>query len=112
LHHHYANEEVFFILRGAETLRFGEHRVPVQAGDFIACPAGGPETAHQLVNDSESDLSYLCVSTMVEPDVIGYPDSGKVAVFAGAAPGGGKAARTFSFVGRLSEARDYWEDEG
>ncbi len=111
LHHHYANEEMFFVLRGTGTMRFGRHRVPVRAGDFIACPAGGPETAHQFVNDSRSDLSYLCVSTMIEPDVLGYPDSGKLAAFAGAAPGGDRAARTFSFIGHLSDARDYWDGE-
>jgi len=111
LHHHYANEEMFFILDGAGTLRFGRHRVPVRKGDFIACPAGGPETAHQLVNDTEVELSYLCVSTMDEPDALGYPDSGKVAVFAGAAPGGDRQARTLSFVGRRSDAKDYWDGE-
>lgn len=111
LHHHYANEEMFFILSGSGMLRFGRYRVPVRKGDFIACPAGGPETAHQLVNDTENELTYLCVSTMVEPDVLGYPDSGKVAVFAGAPPGGDRATRTLSYVGRLSDIKDYWDGE-
>jgi hypothetical protein len=32
----------------------------------------------------------------VEPDVTGYPDSGKVGIFGGAAPGSPKEERTFS----------------
>ena len=78
---------------------------------MIAAPAGGPETAHQIVNTSDGELRYLAVSTMLEPEVIGYPDSGKFGVFAGAAPGGAKEQRTVSFLGRLSDARDYWEGD-
>ena len=33
---------------------------------------------------------------MVEPDIMVYPESGKIGMFAGAAPGGPKAKRTFS----------------
>lgn len=41
-------------------------------------------------------LRYLCYSSMVEPDVMVYPDSGKVGIFSGAAPGGPKEKRIFS----------------
>ena len=53
------------------------------------------QAAHQHVNDSGAVLRYLCYSTMVEPDVMVYPDSGKVGNFSGAAPGGPKK-RTFN----------------
>jgi uncharacterized cupin superfamily protein len=46
-HAHHVNEEMFFILAGSGTLRLGGEEHPVKAGDVIACPAGGPETAHQ-----------------------------------------------------------------
>lgn len=111
-HNHHANEELFFILEGSGSVRIGTDTFSIRAGDLIACPTGGQETAHQIINSSDADLRYLCVSTMIEPEVSEYPDSGKLAVVAGAAPGGDKAARRLSFIGRASEQVDYWVDEG
>ena len=72
LHAHTLNEELIYILDGEGTLRFGAETVAVRAGMFIACP-GGPELTHQLVNTSDADLRYLCVSTMQYPDIVHYP---------------------------------------
>ena len=49
LHNHMVNEEMFFVLEGSGELRLGDATHAVRAGDIIACPPGGPETAHQLV---------------------------------------------------------------
>jgi uncharacterized cupin superfamily protein len=94
-HYHLANEEAIYVLGGSGTLRIGGEEVLVSEGDYVALPARA-EPAHQLVNSSEAVLRYLCFSTMIEPDVMVYPDSGKVGVFGGAAPGGPKEVRTFS----------------
>ena len=94
-HYHLANEEAIYVLGGSGTLRIGGEEVLVSEGDYVALPARA-EAAHQLVNSSEAVLRYLCFSTMIEPDVMVYPDSGKVGVFGGAAPGGPKEVRTFS----------------
>jgi hypothetical protein len=84
-------------------------RYPVRPGDVALCPAGGAETAHQLINTSASDeLRYLAISTMNEPDVAEYPDSNKFAVLSGSAPGGDKSKRRLSFVGRSSGNVDYY----
>jgi len=48
---------------------------------------------------------------MAEPDVVLYPDSRKIAVYAGVAPGGSKAQRTFEYVGRLDSPVGYWADD-
>ena len=45
---------MFFIVKGAGTLRYGDETRKIRAGDVICCPAGGPETAHQIVNDSDA----------------------------------------------------------
>lgn len=87
LHHHHANEEHFFVLSGQGTLRAGERTWPVRPHDYVVCPAGGPESAHQFVNTGQEDLVYLAISTVVVPDVVGYPDSGKTGVRTGAEPG-------------------------
>src|SRR6476659_3219161 len=49
-HNHHANEEMFFVLDGEGTLRFGGEEFPVRKGHFIACPPGGTAVAHQLIN--------------------------------------------------------------
>lgn len=109
-HWHAANEEAVYVLSGIGTLRLGEEQLPLRPGDYVALPAGGPP-AHQVVNTGPVDLIYLVMSTMVATDITVYPDSGKVGLFAGAAPGGDKAARSLStFLDRGAEL-DYWEGE-
>jgi uncharacterized cupin superfamily protein len=82
-HSHRAEEEMFFIVKGRGMLRYGGERRAIRAGDVICCPAGGPETAHQIINDSDEDLAYLSVSTMSPAEVCEYPDSGKIGAFGG-----------------------------
>ena len=109
-HFHTANEEAYFILSGTGRLRIGEDTVAVKAGDYAALPIG-PEGAHQLINDGTEPLRYLAFSTMVEPDIAVYPDSGKVFLAVGSAPGGDKAARTLTAILPLSAEVDYWSGE-
>ena len=108
-HNHRVNEEMFFILEGTGEVRIGNARHPIRAGDVIACPPGGPETAHQFVNTGPADLKYLAVSTRLSPDIAEYPDSGKFGVLAEFPADG--TAQTFRFVGRKDLAVDYWERE-
>ncbi|MEM7445489.1 MAG: cupin domain-containing protein [Pseudomonadota bacterium] len=79
-HHHRANEEHFFVLGGTGILRLGSETYSVRPHDYIVIPPGGPELAHQLINTGTEDLSYLAISTMELPEVVGYPDSGKTGV--------------------------------
>ena len=69
---------MFFILEGEGELRFGEARYPIRRHDVIACPTGGPETAHQIVNTGTTEMRYLSVSTIVDIEICEYPDSNKV----------------------------------
>lgn len=77
-HNHRANGEAFFVLAGAGHLRLGAERYAIRAGDLISCPAGGKETAHQLINTGDDELRYLAIGTNSLPDVIEYPDSGLI----------------------------------
>ena len=109
-HCHLVNEEMVIVLDGQGRLRFGASEYILREGDCVAFPPGD-EYAHQILNDGEVDLRYLVFSTMEEPDVVLYPDSGKVSVFAGSPPGGDKHRRTFSGTFRRRDKVDYWEGE-
>ncbi len=109
-HYHTANEEALYILEGEGTLRLGERRIPVKRGDYVALlPAA--DAAHRLTNTSDTPLSYLCISTMLEPEVTVYPDSNKLGIVAGAAPGGPREKRTIAKSLRADADVDYWEGE-
>ena len=85
-HSHRAEEEMFLVLDGEGELRFGAERHPIRRHDVIACPTGGPEVAHQIVNTGTTDLRYLAVSTVADVEICEYPDSGKVSTVAGDGP--------------------------
>lgn len=108
IHHHRANEEHFFILAGSGVLRYGQQNYDVRVNDYIVTPPGGPELAHQLINTGDEDLVYLAISTMVVPEVVGYPDTGKTGVRT--APGRDPGSR-FLVDEKDKNARSYWEDE-
>ena len=78
-HAHLANDEALLIVSGSGALTIGDETAPVTAGDFIMLPRG-EEHAHVLVNDGDEALIYLCMSTMIMPEVVHYPDSGKLGV--------------------------------
>lgn len=110
-HHHLVNEEMFFILQGSGELRIGTDRHPLRTGDIVACPAGGPEVAHQIINTGTEELRYLAVSTRQYPEHVEYPDSGKFATIAERPPAADGSPQIFRFVGRESQSIDYWEGE-
>jgi uncharacterized cupin superfamily protein len=112
LHSHRVNEEMFFVLEGEGELRIGAERHALRRGDIVACPPGGPETAHQIINTSPSaELKYLAVSTMLSPEVVDYPDSGKFGVRLSLPPGADGQPSVFRFLGRADMSLDYWEGE-
>ena len=76
-HYHLANEEAVFVLEGDGVLRLGEEEHPIRAGDYVAFPPGPP--AHQILNRSQAPLRMLAISTMIDPEVVLYPDSKKIA---------------------------------
>ena len=100
-HSHRVQEEMFFVIEGAGEVRLGNERFPIRAGDIIACPTGGPETAHQIINTGNRELKYLAVSSRDSAEICEYPDSGKVAGF----------AENLRFVYRGDQQVGYWEGE-
>lgn len=109
-HAHLVNEEMFFILEGEGTLFQGDKSYPLRSGDIINCPAS-PELAHTVENTGTTDMKYLAVSTMLEPDVVLYPDSNKFGVLAGIAPGQQDGKASFQLFAKRDCGTDYWADE-
>ena len=77
-HNHHVSEEMFIILDGKGTLRFGDKKYTIKKNDVIACPVGDRSSAHQFINDSKSDLKYLALSTKTDYEICEYPDSDKI----------------------------------
>ncbi len=103
-HSHRGEEEMFLILDGEGELRFGDQRYPLRPHDVVACPTGGPEVAHQIINTGSVDLRYLALSNRVELEICEYPDSGKVLLAADREPGLRKILRAENTV-------DYYDRE-
>ena len=105
-HSHRAEEEMFLILEGEGELRFGNERYSVRKHDVIACPTGGPEVAHQIINTGSTTMRYLALSSLAEVEVCEYPDSQKLGVFVDKPRADGLRA-----LFRASSAVDYYDGE-
>lgn len=110
-HSHRMEEEMFFILEGTGEVRIGAETYPISAGDVIACPPGGPETAHQIINTGAGEMRYLAVSTLADVEVCEYPDSGKFGVYVESWTASDGLARRFRYLGRGKDSLDYWDGE-
>jgi uncharacterized cupin superfamily protein len=91
---------MLFILDGEGELRFGDRCYPIRKHDVIACPPGGPEVAHQIINTGTLTMRYLALSTLVDVEACEYPDSQKVMIVAGTWP-----ARASQGVPRRDDGR-------
>jgi uncharacterized cupin superfamily protein len=108
-HFHHANEEMLIVLEGEVTVRMPEGEEAATRGDALSFPRG-PDGAHQVINNSDEVARILMLSTMVEPDIAEYPDSGKFGLFSGSAPGGSGERSLQTFIDRGAVV-DYFEGE-
>ena len=101
-HTHHANEEWLLVVRGEPTLRTPDGEQALREGDVVAFPRGD-EGRHQVLNRTDTPIRVLMLSTMIAPDVVDYPDSGKL----GARDAKGKRI----MLGRPGPMLDYWDGE-
>ncbi len=111
VHNHRVNEEMFYVLQGTGEIRIGSSTYSLRPGDIVACPAGGVETAHQIINTGSEELRFLAVSTKHSPEICEYPDSGKFGVYAEFPAAADGKPKMFRHVGREAQSIDYWEGE-
>lgn len=109
-HFHHVNEEAFLVRSGYGELRTLEETKRISPGDVFGCPPG-LVGAHGVLNTGDGPLEYFAVSTMIEPEVIEYPDSDKIYAMVGAPPGGDPRRRVVDRIFRRSDAVEYEEGE-
>jgi len=93
-HTHHANEEWLIVVRGRPTLRTAEGERELEEGDVVCFPRG-KGGLHQVRNTSESSMNA--------PDIVEYPDSGKV--------GARSIAGERILLSRPGPMLDYWDGE-
>ena len=101
-HLHHANEEWLIVLRGRPTLRSPDGEQELVEGDTVCFPRG-PTGAHQVINRSDAPVRVLILSTLIMPEVVEYPDSGKV--------GARDAKGERLLMSRPGPQVDYWDGE-
>ena len=109
-HYHLGNEEALYVMEGTGILRLEDGEHEIRAGHFAAFPRG-KEGAHKILNNSKAPLRILLMSTMREPDICVYPDSRKVNLFGGSAPGGDLGERSYSKILDEDAVLQYWDRE-
>ncbi len=101
-HTHHANEEWMIVLRGAPTLRTPEGEQELAEGDVV-CFRRGKDGFHQIRNGTDALIRVLMLSTLIAPDLVEYPDSGKV--------GARSVAGERILLSRPGPELDYWDGE-
>ena len=81
-HWHVGEEEWLLVLAGTPTLRTPEGESRLRPWDITAFRRG-EEGAHQLRNDGDEPARAAFFSTVSDPEVVGYPDEGRIGVIAG-----------------------------
>ena len=101
-HLHHANEEWLVVLRGRPTLRTPDGERELVEGD-VACFPRGATGAHLVRNATEEPVRILMLSTHIVPEIVEYPDSGKLYALS--------AKGELIFHTRYGEPVEYWDGE-
>jgi uncharacterized cupin superfamily protein len=101
-HTHHANEEWLLVVRGRPTLRCADGEQELHEGDVV-CFRRGKDGLHQVRNDTDEPIRVLMLSTRIAPEIVEYPDSGKV--------GARSVTGERILLGRPGPMLDYWDGE-
>jgi uncharacterized cupin superfamily protein len=104
-HFHLGEEEMIVTLVGTPTLRSPDGERELAQGEVVVF-LRGEQGAHQLMNRTDEPVRFLAISTSDAPDVVVYPDSGKIGCYERRREGGGLRELHLS-----ENAVDYWDGE-
>lgn len=102
-HFHMIEEEHMLFLEGTATLRLGDKRLTVKAGDFVSFRAGDA-VGHCLINESDAPCRFVMIGDNSPDEVCVYPDSNKVQV-------SGLKRVGMERIFDAGATRDYWDGE-
>jgi uncharacterized cupin superfamily protein len=104
-HYHLGEEELLVVLMGRPSVRRDGEWRELEPGEVLAFPRG-KDGGHQLANWGDVSARFLAVSTSDTPDLVVYPDSGKI----GACERLSDRAGVWEIF-RLADAVDYHDGE-
>jgi uncharacterized cupin superfamily protein len=104
-HFHYGDEELLVVWSGEPSLRTPAGWRDLSPGEIVSFTVG-EHGAHQLVNRTAEPVRFLSISTQGMPDIVIYPDSGKLG--ASERPPHADGLRAFF---RQADGVDYWDGE-
>jgi uncharacterized cupin superfamily protein len=97
-HYHLREEEHLLVLEGSCTLRLGDERHALRAGDYACFPAA-QRAGHCIVNEGDTACRLLVIGERSPDDVAVYTDTAKVMV------------RALREIYDRRATRAYWEGE-
>jgi uncharacterized cupin superfamily protein len=106
-HFHHGAEEILLVLEGTPTLRAPDGERVLGGGDVVHFPRG-LDGAHQIWNASDTTTRFVVAAANTTPEIVEYPDSGKIAAMAKTASQQGQSLWTMHF---LEQATGYWDGE-
>jgi uncharacterized cupin superfamily protein len=90
------------VVRGEPTLRTPEGEHVLKEGDVVCLPRG-KDGAHQIINQTDSPIRVLMLSSMIGGDIVEYLDTGKLLA---------KGAEDEDIMfARPGPTADFWEGE-
>ena len=104
-HLHLGEEELVIVLAGRPSLRSPAGWRELEPGEVVSFPRG-EAGAHQIANRTAETVRFLAISTNGDPDIVLYPDSGKVGAAERQPTDGG-----FRQFFRIADAVDYYDSE-
>jgi uncharacterized cupin superfamily protein len=104
-HYHLGEEELVVVLMGRPSVRTDGPWRELEPGEVLAFPPG-EGGGHQIANWGDSTARFLALSTSGRPDLVVYPDSGKLGAYERLPDRPG-----LSELFRLADAVDYHDGE-
>ncbi|MBA2742469.1 MAG: hypothetical protein H0U46_10710 [Actinobacteria bacterium] len=89
-------------MRGRPTLRSADSEQDLEEGDVV-CFRRGKDGFHQILNRTDSPIRVFMISTLNKPDIVEYPDSGKI--------GARSVAGERILLSRPGPILEYWDGE-
>jgi len=104
-HFHHGAEEILIVLEGTPTLRTPAGERVLENGEVVHFPRGA-DGAHQLWNATDQSVRFVVAAAGTTPELVEYPDTGKIAAMAKTPSQRGPALWTMHL---LDDAVGYWD---